>query len=500
MTNDELSKLTNKPIASHTDVLIIGAGIAGIGGAYHLTKQCCDKSFVVLEAQRSFGGTWRTHRYPGVRSDSDLYTFGYRFKPWVGKPIATADEILTYMGDVINENNLDQNIRYQHKVLSATWSSEENLWTLEVIRMDTEEKVYFTTNFLWMCQGYYRHSEGYTPNWKGIEQFKGQILHPQTWPERLDIEGKNVVVIGSGATAATLVPAIANKCNHVTMLQRSPSYYKTSINKNQLADELRELEIEEKWIHEIVRRKIFRDYSAYTRRALAEPESVRMELLKEARDYLGPDFDIETHFSPKYDPWRQRLAVIPDGDLYQKICEGCASVVTDNIESFIENGILTKSGKILEADIIVSATGFNLNVLGDIDFVIDGKPLIFSDTVTYRGIMFTGVPNMALVFGYLRSAWTLRSELVADFVCRLINHMKSIGKKRVVPTLRPEDEKMELLPWISPDEFNPGYLKRGVHLMPKRGNKPEWQFIQDYWIEKVELPEVNFNESVFVYE
>jgi cation diffusion facilitator CzcD-associated flavoprotein CzcO len=484
----------------HFDVLIAGAGISGVGGAYHLAKQRPGTSFVVLESQDSFGGTWITHRYPGIRSDSDLYTFGYRFKPWTGAPIATAAEILHYMEEVIDENDLGPHIRYRHRIASASWSSQEKLWTIEATRTDTGETVRFTTNFLWMCQGYYRHSQGYTPAWDGMETFKGRIVHPQNWPEDLDYTGKKVVVIGSGATAATLIPAIAGDCGHVTMLQRSPTWFRTGRNAIALADELRELDIDEAWIHEIVRKKILHDQAVFASRTFSEPDVVKQELLGAVRAYLGAEYDVATHFTPSYRPWRQRIAFIPDGDLFAGIRSGKASVVTDEIERFTATGILLKSGGSLEADIIVTATGFNLNVLGDIAFTIDGEQLVFSDTVTYRGMMFTGVPNMAWVFGYFRASWTLRADLVADFVCRLLGHMKAKGARQVTPALRQEDQDMPLLPWIDPENFNPGYIMRGMHLLPKRGDKPEWQHTQDYWAEKDQFPAVDLDDGIFVYE
>jgi cation diffusion facilitator CzcD-associated flavoprotein CzcO len=483
----------------HFDVLIVGAGISGIGGAYHLTKQCPGTSFVVLESQDSFGGTWITHRYPGIRSDSDLHTFGYRFKPWRGQPIATAEQILGYMGEVIEENDLGRHIRYRHLIDSAEWSSETNLWTITATRSDIGDTVRFTANFLWMCQGYYRHSEGYTPHWDGIETFKGRIVHPQIWPDDLDYRNKKVVVIGSGATAATLIPAIAPDVAHVTMLQRSPTYFRAARNANDLADMLRELKIDETWIHEIVRRKILHDQDAFTRRTFEEPEVVKRELIEAVRAHLGPDYDVDTHFTPSYRPWRQRLAFVPDGDLFAGIRSGKASVVTDEIERFTETGLLLRSGKTLEADIIITATGFHLCVLGGIDFAIDGKPLVFSDTVTYRGMMFTGIPNMAWVFGYFRASWTLRADLVADFVCRLLNHMKQKGARRVTVALPPADQDMPLLPWIDAENFNPGYVLRGMHLLPQRGAKPEWQHTQDYWKEKDEFPAIDLDAETFVY-
>ncbi len=502
-TMNDAAILTHAPAQQHVehfDVLIVGAGISGIGGAYHLNQQCPDKSYVILETQDSYGGTWWTHKYPGIRSDSDLYTFGYRFKPWVGAPIATADEIRRYMAEVIDENDIASHVRYNHKITDAAWSSATQLWTVEATRSDNGSVSRFTCNFLWMCQGYYRHEKGYTPEWAGMADYKGQIVHPQNWPDDLDYKGKKVIVIGSGATAATLVPAIAADCAHVTMLQRTPTFFRTGRNAIELADELRKLQVDETWIHEIVRRKILYEGAVFTKRSFEEPEKVKQDLLAGVRHYLGKDYDIEKHFTPPYRPWRQRIAFIPDGDLFQGVASGRASVVTDEIERFTETGILLKSGETLEADIIVTATGFNLSVLGDIEFVIDGKPLVFSDTVTYRGMMFTGVPNMAWVFGYFRASWTLRADLVADFVCHMLNHMTAKGVTSVTPTLRAEDSNMPLMPWIDAENFNPGYLMRGMHLLPKRGDKPEWQHNQDYWAEKDELPAIDLDDRAFVYK
>jgi cation diffusion facilitator CzcD-associated flavoprotein CzcO len=499
MTTSETTTEVEPTITEEFDVLIVGAGISGVGGAYHLTKQRPGTSFVVLDGLDSFGGTWWMHRYPGIRSDSDLHTFGYRFKPWTGPPIASAEEILKYMGDVIEENDLDRHIRYNHRITSAQWSSLDNRWTITATRTNTGEQRFFTTNFLWMCQGYYRHSEGYTPEWPGMEAYQGDIVHPQTWPEDLEYVGKNVVVIGSGATTATLVPAIAADCEHVTVLQRSPTYFIPGRNKIELAETLRELDVDEEWIHEIVRRKILHDQAKFTRRSFEEPEKVKQELLDGVRSILGPEYDMESHFTPSYRPWRQRIAFVPDGDLFHGIASGKASVVTDEIDRFTEHGILLKSGEELQADIIVTATGFNMSVLGDIDFAIDGKPLDFSETVNYRGMMFTGVPNLLWVFGYFRASWTLRADLLSDFVCRLLAHMEESGSKRVSVTLRPEDEDMDLLPWIDPENFNPGYLMRAMSLLPKRGDKPEWQHTQDYWREKDDIPAINLNAPEFLY-
>jgi cation diffusion facilitator CzcD-associated flavoprotein CzcO len=496
--NPHGSTLSSAPLETF-DVVIIGAGIAGIGAAYHLTKQCPGLSFVVLETQDGFGGTWHTHRFPGIRSDSDLHTFGYRFKPWIGLPIAAAAEILRYLGEVIDENGLPPHIRYRHRIGTARWSSALQRWTVEGTRTDTGAAVRIAGKFLWMCQGYFRHNEGYTPDWPGMAEFEGRIVHPQTWPDDLDYAGKDVVVIGSGATAATLVPAIAADSRHVTMLQRSPTYFIPARNANELADTLRGLAIDETWIHEIVRRKIVHDQALFTQRCFAEPEAVRDELLAAVRALLDPDYDIETHFTPRYMPWRQRIAYVPDGDLFAAIRSGKASVVTDEIERFTRTGLRLKSGRALDADIVATATGFNLSVLGDIAFEIDGTPLDFADSVTYRGMMFTGVPNMAWVFGYFRASWTLRADLVGDFVCRLLKHMQAKGMQQVTPALRPEDRGMRLHPWIEPENFSPNYLLRALDQLPKCGDKPEWRHSQDYWAEKDQFPAIDLDDPAFVY-
>ncbi len=332
-----------------------------------------------------------------------------------------------------------------------------------------------------------------------MAKFKGPIVHPQKWPEDLDYNNKRVIVIGSGATAATLIPAMAKDTAHITMLQRSPTYFRTGRNAIEITETLRQLQVDEKWIHEITRRKILFDQDAFTRKTFEEPEAAKKDLLSAVEAYLGKDYDIATHFTPKYRPWRQRIAFIPDGDLFQGIKSGKASVVTDEIDHFTEKGILLKSGKELEADIIITATGFNLSANGDIDFAVDGKKLDFADTVTYRGMMFTGVPNLVWVFGYFRASWTLRVDLVADFVCRMLGHMEQTGTRKVTAELRPEDHNMPLLPWIDPENFNPGYMMRGMHLMPKRGDKPEWQHNQDYWAEKDEFPNIDLKDKAFVY-
>ncbi len=492
------SERSEAPV-EHFDVLIVGAGISGIAGAYHLRERCPDTSFVILEAEESFGGTWWTHRSPGIRSDSDLHTFGYSFKPWVGPPIATAEEILSYMGKVIEENDLDRHIRYRHRILKADWSYGDSLWTVEAVREDTGETVRISADFLWMCQGYYRHNEGYTPEWAGMADFEGRIVHPENWPDDIDYAGKKVVVVGSGATAATVVPAMAKTAAHVTMLQRTPTFFRTGRNAIDIAETLRELNVDEGWVHEITRRKIQYDQAAFTERCVKEPELVMKELIDNIRNLLGPDYDVDTHFTPPYRPWRQRIAFVPDADLFKGIAAGKASVVTDHIDRFTETGILLKSGKTLEADIIVTATGFNMNIMGDIAFTIDGKPLDFHDTVTYRGMMFTGVPNLAWVFGYFRASWTMRSELIAAFVCRLLDHMRETRAKSVEVALRPEDADMPVFDWMDDEDFNPNYLKRALAILPRRGNKREWRHTQDYWREKDDFPAIDLEGPEFVY-
>jgi cation diffusion facilitator CzcD-associated flavoprotein CzcO len=486
--------------AGHVDVLIVGAGISGIGAAYHLQEQCPDKTYVVLEALESFGGTWLVHRYPGVRSDSDLYTFGYRFKPWTGPPIATAEQIRKYLAEVIEENGIGDHIRYEHRITAASWSSDTHTWTVDVVRGDTGEHLRFTTGFLWMCQGYYKHAEGHTPEWPGMDRFRGRIVHPQTWPEDLDYTGQRVLVIGSGATTATLVPAIADACEHVTVLQRSPTYFWSGRNANELADTLRELDIREDWIHEIVRRKILHDQRAVTQLSIEAPDVVKAELLKGVREQLPEGYDVDTHFTPRYRPWQQRLAFVPDGDLFAGIRAGKASMVTDEIETFTETGVRTRSGQEIEADIIITATGFELSVMGDVPFTVDGRAVDFADTVTYRGMMFTGVPNMVWIFGYFRASWTLRVDLIGDFVCRLLHHLDELGVTTVTPALRPEDADMPRLSWIDPENFNPNYLMRSVDKMPRRGDKPEWQHTQDYWVEKDALPAADLDDGCLRYD
>src|ERR1700730_705720 len=428
--------------AGHVDVLIVGAGVSGIGAAHHLRDQFPNLSFVIVDAQGNRGGTWWTHRYPGVRSDSDLFTYGYRFKPWRGPSIAAGDEILRYLDEVIDEDDLGRHIRYQYRVTAASWSTADRRWTVEVTRGDTGRRLRYTTGFLLMCQGYYNHAKPYRPRWEGMDRFQGMIVHPQEWPADLDLAGKRVIVIGSGATAATLIPAIAGKAEHVTMLQRSPSYYFAPPANDPLAVELRALDIPEEWTHEILRRKFMAQMDLLARMSTESPSDLHAFLIESMRPLLPEGFDVEKHFTPRYRPWQQRIAIVPDGDLFAALREGTASIVTDTIDTFTERGIKVSSGAEIPADIVVSATGFSMSLLGDVEFAVDGEPVDFTGRVTWRGIMISGVPNRACSFGVFRHSWTVRVDLVCDLLTRLWANMAYKGATMVTPALRAEEADM----------------------------------------------------------
>ncbi|SEL98202.1 Predicted flavoprotein CzcO associated with the cation diffusion facilitator CzcD [Blastococcus sp. DSM 46786] len=487
------------PTTEHVDVLVIGAGISGIGAAHHLKERFPDRSFAILDALDDRGGTWWTHRYPGVRSDSDLFTFGYRFKPWRGASIATSAEILSYLDEVIAEDDLAGRIRYRHRVTTASWSSAERRWTVQVAREDTGEALTLTTDFLWMCQGYYDHGQPYRPEWPGMDRFRGVVVHPQQWPDDLDHAGKRVVVIGSGATAATIVPAVAETAAHVTMLQRSPTFFFARPRTHELAETLRALDVPDDWTHEILRRAYIAEGDEITRLSFESPDELREMLIEAMRPLLPEDFDIAKHFSPTYRPWQQRLALLPDGDMFAAIREGKASVVTDTIETFTGTGIRTSSGEELAADVVVTATGFDLCLFGGVAFTVDGEPVDFTQRVTWRGTMISGVPNMAYVFGYFRASWTLRADLVSELVCRLLAHMEERGATTVVPTLRPEDEDMPLRPWADPENFNSGYVMRSVDRMFKQGDREPWTHLLEYAEERTALPAVDLDDKSLAY-
>jgi cation diffusion facilitator CzcD-associated flavoprotein CzcO len=485
--------------AGHVDVLIVGAGVSGIGAAHHLRDQFPDRTFVILDAQDNRGGTWWTHRYPGVRSDSDLFTYGYRFKPWRGPAIAAGEEILAYLDEVIDEDDLAGRIRYRHRVTAASWSTEDRRWTVEVVRDDTGQRLRYATGFLWMCQGYYNHVKPYRPRWEGMDGFQGVIVHPQQWPEDLDLTGKRVVVIGSGATAATLIPAIAEKAEHVTMLQRSPSYFFAPPRTNELAVTLRALDIPQEWTHEILRRQYISQTDWLARTALEAPGQLHAFLIESMRPLLPEGFDIDKHLTPRYRPWQQRIAIVPDGDLFATLREGKASIVTDTIETFTEDGIKVSSGEEIPADVVVSATGFNLSLFGDVAFTVDGEPVDFTQRVTWRGIMISDVPNMAYVFGYFRHSWTLRVDLVNDLLVRLLANMRDKGATMVAPTLRPEDKDMQLLPWADPENFNPGYVMRSQHILYKRGDREPWTHLLEHDQEREILPKADLDDGTLTY-
>jgi monooxygenase len=488
-----------QPGVEHVDVLIVGAGVSGIGAAHHLQERFPEKSFVLLDAQDNRGGTWWTHRYPGVRSDSDLFTYGYRFKPWRGPSIAAGEEILNYLDEVIAEDGLDQHIRYLHQVTAASWSTEERQWTVDVTRVDTGEQVRFTTGFLWMCQGYYNHAKPYQPQWEGMDRFQGLVVHPQQWPEDLDLSGKRVVVIGSGSTAATLIPAIAQQADHVTMLQRSPSYFLAPPITHELAIQLRALDIPEDWTHEILRRAYTAQFNELARLSHEAPDELHTFLMESMKPLLPEDFDIEKHFTPRYRPWQQRIAIVPEGDLFAALREGKAAIVTDTIDTFTEKGVRVSSGEELVADVVVSATGFNLSVFGDVAFTVDGEPVDFPERVTWRGIMISGIPNMAYVFGYFRHSWTLRVDLVSDLVIRMMETMQLKDATMVVPTLRPEDAGMQVRPWSDPEDFNAGYVMRSQHVLFKQGDREPWTHMIEHGEEMEILPKADLDDGSLAY-
>lgn len=480
-----------------TDVLIVGAGLSGIDAAYHLSRQMPGQRFVILESKDGIGGTWATHTFPGIRSDSDLFTFGFSWKPWTGVPIATAEEIRTYLEEAVAENDLRRHIRFGQKVLNAAWDSASCLWTVTIANADGTQTL--TCRFLWMCAGYYDHDKGHQPDWPGMDNFAGQIVHPQLWPADLDYAGKRIVVIGSGATAATLIPALAETAAHVTMLQRSPTYFFPRPMQDEFTTTLKALDLPDDWFHEIMRKKHLLESETTVRRSHEEPDALAADLIGAARAYLGDDFDIKTHFTPSYRPWRQRVAMIPDGDLFLAIRSGSASVVTDTIDRFTETGIALTSGKTLDADIIVTATGLVLNTLGDVQFEVDGARVNPGDSVTHRGIMLSGLPNLAMVFGYLRSSWTLRADLVSDYICRLLAHMQASGVQSVVPALRDQEQTMEMRPWIDPENFNAGYIMRALERLPKQGDRQPWVMTQDYFDDRVTLPAADLEDGTLIY-
>ncbi|MCM3874035.1 MAG: NAD(P)/FAD-dependent oxidoreductase [Pyrinomonadaceae bacterium] len=460
----------------HFDVMIVGAGLSGVGAACHLRQRHARKSFTILEGRNAMGGTWDLFRYPGVRSDSDMYTLGYRFRPWRdAKAIADAPAILNYIRETAAEFGVDKEIRYGHRVKHASWSTADALWTVEVETEKSPEKTaaQFTCRFLYLCTGYYDYEAGYTPEWPGIERFGGQIVHPQKWPEALDYEGKRVVVIGSGATAVTLVPAMAERAAHVTMLQRSPTYVVSRPAEDKVANSLRRL-LPARAAYVIIRWKNVLLQQFFYNLARTRPDLFKWMLARGVRNQLGEQYDLK-HFTPKYNPWDQRLCLVPDSDLFDAIRDGRATVVTDEIDNFTETGLQLKSGEHLDADIIVTATGLVLKLMSGLQLTVDGAPVDLSKTMAYKGMMYSDVPNLASAFGYTNASWTLKCDLTAEYVCRLLKHMDQHGYAQCTP--RVNDPGLTVEPAI---DFTSGYVLRALDTLPRQGSKTPWRLHQNY--------------------
>ncbi|MBM70036.1 MAG: FAD-containing monooxygenase EthA [Haliea sp.] len=482
------------------DVIIVGAGLSGIGAAVHLQTLCPGRRVILLESRPRVGGTWDLFRYPGIRSDSDMHTLGYDFKPWVHeRAIADGASILEYINSAADEYAVREHIHFQHTVLRARFSTETARWTLDVAVTDEQGAVReecFSCQFLLLCSGYFNYAQGHAPAFPEQDRFRGTLVHPQHWPQDLDYRNKRVVIIGSGATAMTLVPALARDAAHVTMLQRSPTYVISRPNRDKLANLLRRC-LPERWAYAITRWKNTMLQQWVYRKSRTQPEQVKAQLLKMLRKSLGPDFDIEKHFTPAYNPWDQRLCLVPDGDLYAALRSGRADIVTDHIDRFTETGIRLQSGETLEADIIVTATGLQLLVMGGITFEVDGKAVDFGACWTWRGMLFSGVPNMAHTYGYINASWTLRADLTARFVGRLLNHMDRRGVAQVTPTLRPADKDMPARPWL--DDFSAGYIQRALHLLPKQGDRDPWRNSQDYRRDRKTLLNAPLDDGSLVF-
>ena len=464
--------------SEHVDVVVVGAGLSGIGAGYHLQTISPDRSYVILEGRDSLGGTWDLFKYPGIRSDSDMHTLGFSFKPWTeAKSIADGPSILQYLKQTVAQFGIDKHIRYGQLVTKAQWSTDDAQWTVTSTNKATGASNTITCSFLFMCSGYYSYKKGHTPEFAGRERFKGLVIHPQEWPTDLDYAGKRVVVIGSGATAVTIVPSMADKAAHVTMLQRSPTYMVSRPDHDVLANRLRKV-LPPKMAYNLTRFKnTWRQQLVYNK-TRTDPNKVKQLLLGGIQLELGADYDIAKHFTPNYNPWDQRLCLVPNGDFFKSMREGKASVVTDHITSFTETGIQLASGEHLDADIIITATGLELVTLGEMDFFVDGNQVDFAKTWTYKGFAYSDIPNLASTFGYINASWTLRSDLTAEYVCRLLNHMRRKGVAQCTPRLREQDRSMKERPWI--DGFSSGYMQRMMHRMPRQGDHEPWINPQNY--------------------
>ncbi len=459
----------------HFDVLIVGAGLSGIGAGSHITRKCPGKSFAILEARDAMGGTWDLFRYPGIRSDSDMFTLGYSFRPWEeAKAIADGPAIRKYIEETAAEHGIEDKIRYGHRVVHAAWSSGESRWTVDAERTDTGETVQLTCNFLFPCTGYYHYTEPFTPEFQGTERFSGQVIHPQHWPEDLDYDGKRVVVIGSGATAVTIVPAMAERAEHVTMLQRSPSYIVALPAEDPIAKVALRL-LPAKAAYTFLRWKNALLTQASFHLSHRAPKAMRKLFLRGVQRHLPPGFGLDPHFSPRYGPWTQRVCLVPDGDLFEVLASGDASIVTDEIETFTENGLQLASGAELEADLVITATGLNLLVMGGLSVTVDGEDINLAETVGYKGMMFSGIPNLAVSLGYTNASWTLKCDLICEYVCRLLNHMDEHGYDRVMP--RRPGRSVQIEPFI---DLTAGYVLRSIDKFPKQGSRPPWRMHQNY--------------------
>jgi cation diffusion facilitator CzcD-associated flavoprotein CzcO len=464
--------------SEHVDVVVVGAGLSGIGAGYHLQTMSPDRSYVILEGRDGLGGTWDLFKYPGIRSDSDMHTLGFSFKPWTeAKSIADGPSILQYLKQTVAQFGIDKNIRYGQLVTKAEWSTDDAQWTVTSTNKATGASNTISCSFLFMCSGYYSYKKGHTPEFAGRERFKGTVVHPQDWPTDLDYAGKRVVVIGSGATAVTIVPSMADKAAHVTMLQRSPTYMVSRPDHDVMANRMRKV-LPPKMAYNLTRFKnTWRQQLVYNK-TRTDPDKVKQLLLGGIKMELGADYDIAKHFTPAYNPWDQRLCLVPNGDFFKSMREGKASVVTDHITSFTETGIQLASGEHLDADIIITATGLELVTLGEMDFFVDGSQVDFAKTWTYKGFAYSDIPNLASTFGYINASWTLRSDLTAEYVCRLLNHMRKKGVTQCTPRLREQDHNMKERPWI--DGFSSGYMQRMMHRMPRQGDHEPWINPQNY--------------------